>query len=112
MNVLHRPPVESGSERVTRLRHVLVAMRGDKLALFALLIFAFYCLVALLAPLLAPYDVNSTEFMNLENAELAPAWQTGDTRFLLGTDTQGRDLLSVILHGTHGPSKDRPFRYP
>ncbi|WP_231872560.1 ABC transporter permease [Marinomonas gallaica] len=82
------------------MRHVLVAMRGDKLALFALLIFAFYCLVALLAPLLAPYDVNSTEFMNLENAELAPAWQTGDTRFLLGTDTQGRDLLSVILHGT------------
>lgn len=100
MNVLHRPPAEGDSERITRLRHVLVAMRGDKLALFALLIFAFYCLVALLAPLLAPYDVNSTEFMNLENAELAPAWQTGDTRFLLGTDTQGRDLLSVILHGT------------
>lgn len=100
MNVLHRPPVQGNSERVTRMRHVLVAMRGDKLALFALLIFAFYCLVALLAPLLAPYDVNSTEFMNLENAELAPAWQTGDTRFLLGTDTQGRDLLSVILHGT------------
>ena len=100
MNSLHRLPVEVSSARVTRVRHLLIAMRGDKLALFALFMFVFYCLVALLAPLLAPYDVNGTAFMNLENAELAPAWQTGDQRFLLGTDSQGRDLLSVILYGT------------
>lgn len=98
MNFLHRPQVSS--EQATRVRHLLSAMRGDKLALFALSIFALYCLVALLAPLLAPYDVNSVDFMDLQNAELAPYWQTGDGRFLLGTDTQGRDLLSVILYGT------------
>ena len=98
MSLLHRPHVSP--EHVTRVRHLLIAIRGDKLALFALLIFVFYCLVALLAPLLSPYDVNSTDFMDLENAELAPYWQTGDSRFLLGTDTQGRDLLSVILYGT------------
>lgn len=98
MNLLHKPQVSP--EHATRVRHILMAMRGDKLALFALLILAFYCLVALLAPLLAPYDVNSTDFMDLTNAELPPYWQSGDPRFLLGTDTQGRDLLSVILYGT------------
>ena len=99
MNILHRPLIPT-STKPTRLRHILSAIRGDKLALFALLIFAFYCLVALLAPLLAPYDSSSNDFMNLLNAELPPYWQSGDSRFLLGTDTQGRDLLSVILYGT------------
>lgn len=100
MNLLHRPQVVP-PVTPTRLRHTLSAIRGDKLALFALLIFSFYCLVALLAPLLSPYDVSSTDFMDLMNAELPPYWQDGgDSRFLLGTDTQGRDLLSVILYGT------------
>ena len=99
MSLLHRPQVVT-SVNPTRLRHILSAIRGDKLALFALLIFSFYCLVALLAPLLSPYDVSSADFMDLMNAELPPYWQGGDSRFLLGTDTQGRDLLSVILYGT------------
>ena len=35
------------------------------------------------------------------DAELPPAWlEGGDPRFLLGTDSQGRDLLSAILYGT------------
>ncbi len=99
MSLLHRPPVIT-QVNPTRLRHILSAIRGDKLALFALLIFTFYCLVALLAPLLSPYDVTSTDFLDLMNAELPPYWQGGDSRFLLGTDTQGRDLVSVILYGT------------
>jgi peptide/nickel transport system permease protein len=83
-----------------RYRHIWSALRSDKLALFAMLIFLFYCLVALLAPLLAPYDVASHSFMDLLNAEIAPYWISADKRFLLGTDTQGRDLLTVILYGT------------
>lgn len=83
-----------------RLRHLWHAIHGDKLALFAFIIFAFYCVVSLLAPLLAPYDVNNSDFLDLTNAEIAPYWQSGDSRFLLGTDTQGRDLLTVILYGT------------
>lgn len=98
MSFLPRPNVTPVTP--TRLRHSWGAIKGDKLALFALLIFAFYCLVALLAPLLSPYDINDANFMDLMNAELAPYWQSGDSRFLLGTDTQGRDLLSIILYGT------------
>ena len=34
-------------------------------------------------------------------AELPPIWQEGgEWPFLLGTDTQGRDMLSAILYGT------------
>lgn len=34
-------------------------------------------------------------------AELPPVWQEGgEWPFLLGTDTQGRDMLSAILYGT------------
>lgn len=84
----------------TRLSHIWSGIIGDKLAVLALIIFAFYCLVALLAPLLAPFDVNDVHFMDLLNAEIAPSWITNDYRFLFGTDAQGRDLLSVILYGT------------
>lgn len=95
MNSQYTPHIEPN-----RFRHMWHALRGDKLALFALGILVFYCIVALLAPLLSPYDIKSNQFMDLMNAEIAPSWLSKDIRFLLGTDTQGRDLLTVILHGT------------
>mgnify|MGYP005858061845 CR=1 FL=1 len=57
-------------------------------------------LAALLAPLLSPADPTALGSFNLIDAELPPAWvQGGDPRFPLGTDNQGRDLLSAILYG-------------
>ncbi|ETX10320.1 ABC transporter permease [Marinomonas ushuaiensis DSM 15871] len=84
----------------SRWNHIWSGFVGDKLAVLALIIFIFYCLVALLAPLVAPFDVNDPAFMDLINSEIAPSWISHDSRFLLGTDAQGRDLLSVILYGT------------
>ena len=55
---------------------------------------------ALLAPLLSSVDPTSSASFNLMDSELPPVWvQGGDVRFLLGTDNQGRDLLSAILYG-------------
>ena len=54
---------------------------------------------ALFAPLLArsnPYDLSTFSLMD---GLLAPVWQGGDPRFLLGTDDQGRDMVSAILFG-------------
>ncbi len=55
---------------------------------------------ALLAPWLSsvnPFDLGS---LDVTNAHLPPAWtEEGDARFWLGTDDQGRDLLSAILYG-------------
>ena len=84
----------------SRWSHIISGFVGDKLAMLALIVFLFYCLVALLAPLVAPYDIVDPAFMDLMNAEIAPSWISNDSRFLLGTDAQGRDLLSVILYGT------------
>ncbi|MGR0278139.1 ABC transporter permease [Marinomonas dokdonensis] len=93
-------PRPTPSLPTSRLRHIGYALLGDKFALFALLILAFYCLISVLAPLLSPYDINDAAFLDLLNAEIAPYWVDGDSRFWLGTDAQGRDLLTVILHGT------------
>ncbi len=57
-------------------------------------------LAALLAPWLSPSDPTALGSFNLIDAELPPAWvEGGDPRFPLGTDNQGRDLLSAILYG-------------
>lgn len=84
----------------SRWHHIWSGFLGDKLATMALAVFAFYCIIGLFAPLLAPYDINDPNFMNLINAEIPPSWMSGDHRFLLGTDGQGRDMLSVMLYGT------------
>jgi peptide/nickel transport system permease protein len=58
-------------------------------------------LAALLAPLIAPQNPFDLASLDVLDAEIPPSWlQGGDARFLLGTDSQGRDLLSAILYGT------------
>lgn len=72
----------------------------DKVAMTSFVIFVFMLLVAFAAPLIAPsnpYDLASIDIMN---SELTPAWMDGgESQFLLGTDDQGRDILSTILYG-------------
>lgn len=55
---------------------------------------------ALLAPLIAPFDPYDSASINIMDAEIPPAWMDeGNAKFILGTDIQGRDLLSTIIHG-------------
>ncbi|MEM1267632.1 MAG: ABC transporter permease subunit, partial [Pseudomonadota bacterium] len=57
-------------------------------------------LSAAAAPMIAPHDPFALGTFNLMDSELPPVWAAGgDPRFLLGTDTQGRDVLSAILYG-------------
>jgi peptide/nickel transport system permease protein len=54
---------------------------------------------AMFAPWIAasnPYDLSSFSLMD---GLQPPVWQDGDPRFLLGTDDQGRDMVSSILYG-------------
>lgn len=45
-----------------------------------------------------PFDLTSVELLD---ALLPPAWESnGLAKYLLGTDSQGRDLYSAILYGT------------
>lgn len=56
---------------------------------------------ALAAPLIAPQNPYDLKQVFIDKAELPPVWQQdGEMPFLLGTDPQGRDVLSTILYGT------------
>lgn len=55
---------------------------------------------AALAPWIAPTDPYDLASFSLMDGLLPPAWQDGgNPRFLLGTDDQGRDMVSSILFG-------------
>ena len=70
------------------LRHLLLAtLAGLLLAVAA-------------APWIAPQDPADLASLSLGDAQLPPAWlPDGAARYPLGTDDQGRDLLSVVLYG-------------
>ncbi len=64
-------------------------------------IFALLAIGSLLAPWLAPYNPFDPAALDLMDAFLPPSWMAdGESRYLLGTDDQGRDLLSAILYGS------------
>ncbi|HUJ86803.1 MAG TPA: ABC transporter permease [Burkholderiales bacterium] len=55
---------------------------------------------ALFAPWLAPHDPFDLASLNLLDALKPPAWMKGGSpAYLLGTDDQGRDVLSTIMYG-------------
>ena len=57
-------------------------------------------LSALFAPLIAPHNPFNPATISILDSFFPPAWMDGgDRRFLLGTDDQGRDILSTILYG-------------
>jgi len=56
---------------------------------------------AFLAPLIAPQNPYDLSQIFIDKAEIPPIWSAdGEWPFLLGTDPQGRDVLSAILYGT------------
>jgi oligopeptide transport system permease protein len=75
----------------------------NKAAVVGMVIIVFFLLVAVLASVLAP---NNPLKIHDGMGYLPPVWvkrslsgQAGDPRFLLGTDTIGRDVLSRVIYG-------------
>ncbi len=64
-------------------------------------VIAFICVFgAVFAPWVAPHNPFDLATLELGNARLPPAWQPdGRAEFLLGTDDQGRDILSALMYG-------------
>jgi peptide/nickel transport system permease protein len=80
---------------------VLYSFRQSRLVVAAASLTLVMVAGALLAPLIAPHDPYDLATLELLNANLPPAWVAeGNRSFLLGTDDQGRDILSTILYGT------------
>ena len=63
------------------------------------LTFSFFA-AAILAGVLSPQDPFDPAQLELLNSRIPPLWDSaGQAPFLLGTDQQGRDMLSAILYG-------------
>jgi len=70
---------------------------GQPSALLGAVLVALFVLMAVFAPQISPHDPTKG---NLRNQLFPPIWAKGSNpEFLLGTDVQGRDLLSRIIYG-------------
>ena len=79
---------------------LLYAFRRSPLAIVSTAIVAVCCGAAALAPWLAPSDPYDLASLNLMDSFLPPAFAgAGSAAHLLGTDDQGRDLLSAMMFG-------------
>ncbi|OPF62545.1 MULTISPECIES: ABC transporter permease [unclassified Hydrogenophaga] len=76
------------------------SFRSSPTAMVAALI-AFACVFcAAFAPWVAPHNPFDLATLELSNARLPPAWmEGGNPAFLLGTEDQGRDILSALMYG-------------
>ena len=73
---------------------------GRTLRALTILLGALPALACLLAPWVAPQDPFDPAALSLRDAFLPPVWvEGGRAPFWLGTDGQGRDLLSTMLYG-------------
>ena len=69
-------------------------------AIVAALIAAVCLLASAFAPWVAPHNPFDLATLELSNALLPPAWSEGGrSAFALGTDDQGRDILSALMYG-------------
>lgn len=90
------PPIEATPER----RGILQRLRGRPTVRGAAITLAVIVAAALLAPLLAPQDPYDLASLSIFDNRLPPGAESMDgTTYWLGTDSQGRDMLSAILYG-------------
>ena len=79
---------------------VWFSFRSSPMAIGAAIIAALCIFASLFAPWVSPHNPFDLATLNLSDARLPPAWIEGGSRtFLLGTDDQGRDILSALFYG-------------
>ena len=79
---------------------VWFSFKSSPVAIMAAVI-AFICIFcALFADWVAPHNPFDLASLELMDSRLPPAWmEGGSSKYLLGTDDQGRDLLSALMYG-------------
>ena len=76
------------------------SFRSSPTAVVAALVASVCLLCAAFAPWIAPHNPFDLATLELSNARLPPAWMEGGRpEFLLGTEDQGRDILSALMFG-------------
>ena len=92
---------ELGDRRSFFQSDLMYSFRSSKMTIGAAVILAVIVLAVIAAPCIAPQDPFDPGQLNLLESHSPPSWLAGgNPRYLLGTDDQGRDIFSTILHGT------------
>ena len=79
---------------------VIHSFKRSPLTMFAAAVTAICILAAVFAPWVAPHNPFDLKTLNLLDAFTPPAWSDkGNASYFLGTDDQGRDVLSAIMFG-------------
>ncbi len=74
--------------------------RSNKTVIASFVIFVVFIVIAIFAPLLAPHNPYDLMSIDIMDSELPPSWlPDGSQSFLLGTDEQGRGILSTMMYG-------------
>jgi peptide/nickel transport system permease protein len=91
--------------RTSAIRHFLdgdiwYSFVRSPMVIASALFLAAALVATVFAPWVAPHNPFDLTAIDIMDSVLPPAWSVGgDPRFLLGTDDQGRDVLSGIIHG-------------
>lgn len=85
----------------TPWRRFCTAYLSEPVAVAALCVLCVVLLAALLGPWIAPQNPYDLKVLDVMDSRLAPGERSGDGKltFWLGSDEQGRDMLSAILYG-------------
>lgn len=80
-------------EYVRNIRKFWEQYKESKLGILGLIILLFFILVSIFAEVLAPYPIGVLQ------GDRSSILQPPSSKYLLGTDELGRDLLSLLLYG-------------
>jgi peptide/nickel transport system permease protein len=82
------------------LKRLVVDFVADPMAVFGLVLLGIIVVAAITAPLISPQNPYDLAQLDVMDGRLAPGAKSGaGTTFWLGTDDQGRDMLSAIFYG-------------
>jgi len=91
---------EAAPEIETTWRRFLSDFRENKVAVAAFVVFSVIVFIAIFAPLISPQNPYDLAEINIMDGRLPPKSESmSGTTFWLGTDDQGRDMLSAIFYG-------------
>ncbi len=77
------------------------SFKREPLVIIAAIVALICILSSAFAPIFAPHSPFDLKTLDLSDAFTAPAWtEAGKAKFLLGTDDQGRDVLSTMMYGS------------
>lgn len=83
----------------TPSRRILSDFMANPTAVFGLVLLAAILAVAIAAPLISPQNPYDLAQLDVMDGRLPPGANTDGGTFWLGTDDQGRDMLSAIFYG-------------